>query len=554
MSISCRPTWRGRARSGSLPVESVDTLVIGGGVVGSCVAYWLAREGIEAMVVERDEPNLQASGANAGSLHVQMLSFDFGANARRRATGRPTRCRSAGFDRVVAGDRARHRPGPRDQGRGRIDGRRDGADVEFLKAKIAERSRGIEAELIGANELRQLEPAIGDVAIAAEWCRAKARSTRCAAPTPRSPAPSLGRPLPARQQRSRHRARRYGLARDHEPRRLALPAHRQCLGPLGGRDRPPGRARFAGARARPLQMIATEPMAPTLTRLVAHAARHLTPEADGLGRLPGGRRLDGRARRAAALSRQLRSSVEGNLWVAARVVPALAELHAVRIWAGMNVNIDRAPILGEAPRLPGFYNCVGSNGYTLAPVLARLTAEMLADGRPASPWRHSCSVASADRRKDSWKPRTSRRASSTKAIKTDPNRRRFGFGRKPALVNVDLQNAYTRPAEFVTAYETDPKQIDHVNALARLCRRHGCPVIWTYVSYLDSGEGLRRGTRSDTSVISLQNIRAGSRRSSGSTIAARSTAAPTSSSTSAPASAFFETNLASLLTFIASTR
>ena len=64
-------------------------------------------------------------------------------------------------------------------------------------------------------------------------------------------------------------------------------------------------------------------------------------------------------------------------------MPALADLHAIRIWAGMNVNIDRAPILGEVPGLPGFYNCVSSNGYTLAPVLSRLTAEMLA-GRSTS--------------------------------------------------------------------------------------------------------------------------------------------------------------------------
>jgi glycine/D-amino acid oxidase-like deaminating enzyme len=80
----------------------------------------------------------------------------------------------------------------------------------------------------------------------------------------------------------------------------------------------------------------------------------------------------------AKLSRALRSSVEGNLWIAARAVPALTQLHAIRIWAGMNVNIDRAPILGEVPGKPGFFNCVSSNGYTLAPVLSRLTAEMIA--------------------------------------------------------------------------------------------------------------------------------------------------------------------------------
>jgi hypothetical protein len=72
------------------------------------------------------------------------------------------------------------------------------------------------------------------------------------------------------------------------------------------------------------------------------------------------------------------------------------------------------------------------------------------------------------------------------ALKASPPQDRFGFGRKPAPVNIDLQNAYTRPAEFVTAYETDPGQIGHVNALARLFRAHRCPVIRTYVSYLDS--------------------------------------------------------------------
>ena len=32
------------------------------------------------------------------------------------------------------------------------------------------------------------------------------------------------------------------------------------------------------------------------------------------------------------LSRALRPSVEGNLWIASRAVPALADLHAIRIW------------------------------------------------------------------------------------------------------------------------------------------------------------------------------------------------------------------------------
>jgi maleamate amidohydrolase len=133
-------------------------------------------------------------------------------------------------------------------------------------------------------------------------------------------------------------------------------------------------------------------------------------------------------------------------------------------------------------------------------------------------------------------------------VQATPNRRRFGFGRKPALVNVDLQNAYTRPSEFVTAYETDLHQIEYVNALARLFRVHGCPVIWTHVAYLESGEDCGVwGTRTDTP-DSLQNVKVGSRRaefderceidrSRDIVINKRM------------ASAFFETNLGSLLTF-----
>ena len=98
-------------------------------------------------------------------------------------------------------------------------------------------------------------------------------------------------------------------------------------------------------------------------------------------------------------------------------------------------------------------------------------------------------------------------------IKRNPTRPRFGFGRKPMLINIDLQCAYTRVGEFATAYETDPQQIAHVNALAALFRAKGLPVAWTYVAYLASGEDCGVwGTRTDTP-DSLQNIKVGSRRS-----------------------------------------
>ena len=133
-------------------------------------------------------------------------------------------------------------------------------------------------------------------------------------------------------------------------------------------------------------------------------------------------------------------------------------------------------------------------------------------------------------------------------IKANPTRKRFGFGRKPALINVDLQNAYTRVNEFKTAYETDPKQIDYVNALADLFRAKHCPVVWTHVAYMDSGEDCGIwGTRTDTP-DSLQNIKVGSRRSELDDRLRIDTKRDIVVN-KRMASAFFETNLGSLFTF-----
>lgn len=97
-------------------------------------------------------------------------------------------------------------------------------------------------------------------------------------------------------------------------------------------------------------------------------------------------------------------------------------------------------------------------------------------------------------------------------IKANPNRARFGFGRKAVLVNIDLQKAYTKTDEFKTAYETDPRQMEYVNLLARGFRQMNWPVVWTQVAYMESGEDAGVwGTRTNTP-DSLQNIKFGSRR------------------------------------------
>ncbi|WP_421996604.1 FAD-dependent oxidoreductase [Reyranella sp.] len=369
-----------------LPAETVDVLVIGGGVAGSCLAYWLAAEGIDVMVVERDEVNLQASGANAGSLHVQLLAFDFSLDGP--ADNRAADTLALGPASVALWQSIQEETGEDLEMKvcGGLMLAENERDIEFLKGKIAlEKSRGVAAELIGGNELRALEPCIGEVAIAAEWCPGEGKINPLKG-TNAVVARARARGARFRRGSSVQAIERDGAAWTVATSRGPIRAGRivNAAGPWAAEV-----ARLVGVeipvRGAPLQMVVTEPTAPTLSRLVAYAHRHLTLKQMGSGAFMIGGGWTAGLDEQQRLSRALRPSVEGNLWIASRAVPALAQLHAVRIWAGMNVNIDRAPILGEVPGVPGFYNCVSSNGYTLAPVLSRLTAEMLAGRSPSLP-------------------------------------------------------------------------------------------------------------------------------------------------------------------------
>lgn len=99
------------------------------------------------------------------------------------------------------------------------------------------------------------------------------------------------------------------------------------------------------------------------------------------------------------------------------------------------------------------------------------------------------------------------------AVQANPARARFGFGERMAIMNIDFQQAYTRPDLFPkSAYVTDPRQIEHVNTISRLARAKGLPVIWSHVAYKrDGGDAGVWGTRTNTP-DSLQNIKYDSER------------------------------------------
>lgn len=133
-------------------------------------------------------------------------------------------------------------------------------------------------------------------------------------------------------------------------------------------------------------------------------------------------------------------------------------------------------------------------------------------------------------------------------IRNNPSRKRFGFGERIAIVNVDPQKSYTRPDLYKTAYITDPQQMEHINNISKAARAKGLPVVWTHVAYMENAADCGVwGTRTDTP-DSLQNIKFGSERTEfDDRLEIDRSVDPVY--TKRMPSAFFETPLNSFLTF-----
>jgi D-hydroxyproline dehydrogenase subunit alpha len=371
---------------------AADCLVVGGGIMGCALAYWLAGEGRGVILIERGELNGEASGSNAGSLHVQMLSHFARLQEphERLDAERPLRLHVA----AVAEWQALQMALDEDIELS-VEGGLMVAETETeqrqLEAKIEREARhGVAGELLEGSTARACAPYLGSTVRAVARCALEGRLN-----------PGLATPAIARAASSR------GADLRRATPLLAL--ERKGAAFIARTDKGEIRAgaviNAAGPWAdevaamlgvalpvtrRPLQMSVSEATVPFLPHLVQHVGRRLTMKQATSGNVligggwPGSLDDAGRARLA-------RRSIEGNLAVACRVVPQVASLHLLRVWTALITRVpDGNPVLGETPGMPGFFQAVAiPNGYTLGPLCARLVAEAVCGRQTSfdlSPW------------------------------------------------------------------------------------------------------------------------------------------------------------------------
>ena len=358
-----------------------DVAVIGGGIVGLCVSWFLAEEGTSVVCI--DDGRQSGSIANAGSLHVQMQS----RTLRMYPDLIPEYERSMAIYPMAAdywfeidkrlGQDIELRAG------GGLMIAETREHYDFLGAKCRrENEIGLETEMIGRDELLTLAPYLSPVVEGAVFCPKEGKIN-----------PLLANSAIRRKALENGVELRNGIFVTAVARRgvgytvatgageiragrvvLAAGAGSAVISAKLGVDMP--------LVAEPLHMNVTEPAKPFIKHLVQHASRPITMKQLMTGQvvIGGGwpARLVGGVGEVAHPTVDL-ASVIGNLGLAQHMVPCIGELRVIRTWAGVNPVADMRSILGSADGLPGLYFAIpGDAGYTLGPFCARMLVEHMA--------------------------------------------------------------------------------------------------------------------------------------------------------------------------------
>ncbi len=388
--------------SGPLP-DGTDVLVVGGGLAGTALAYYLARHGVEVVLVERGELNREASGTNAGSFHFQIALHQLTAwetdNVRDRLQ---TEVRLHVDAAEIWKELETELDGPLDfhtTGGLMVAETPDELQLLLDKHEI-EAEAGLETHVLTGRELRDFAPYLADDLTGASYCPSEGHAN-----------PILAAPLFALRAAGagaviRTHAEVTGIEIDPAggPSRFVVTtaagsvhAHRivNAAGAWAGEV-----AELVGLeppiRAEGLHLNVTEPREQVLGPMIQHIGRRLTLKQSANGTFIIGGGWPARPELSPQRYSTTWESTAGNIAVAVRVMPMLADVRIVRTWSGvMAFTNDLAPMVGESARVPGYHSLMVTTGFTLGPAMARLLADAMATGRGPIPPEYSPDRAAA---------------------------------------------------------------------------------------------------------------------------------------------------------------
>jgi sarcosine oxidase subunit beta len=361
-----------------MPEQSSEIVIVGGGVIGSALAYHLALDGRAPLVIDRAAPATApaASWASAGGVRRQ------GRDPAEAALASAAIARWPSLAQELAAD-LYYRQG------GQLLVAETEAEAERLAGFVAEQqAMGFgDVRLVAGAELREIAPALAPQVLAGSF------------------SPADGQADPARTTRAfaaaaqRHGARYWegvecqALLADGD----RVVGVRTTRGDVAAGQVVLAAGAWSDLLAAPIGLeLPVRPAAYQMLLSTSAPAGLLAPVVSALGQalslkqlvdgaflLGGGWPGDVAPDRRGYAMRE--ASVAGGWAAACAIVPAVGEQRLADSWCGLEAEcLDGVPLLGPAPGWRGLTLSLGfcGHGFAIAPAVGRALAEQLA-GRPA---------------------------------------------------------------------------------------------------------------------------------------------------------------------------
>lgn len=354
-----------------------EVLIVGGGLMGSCTALYLAKRGVDCIVLDKDHPGRHASGVNAGGLRrlnrhpaeipLSVEAASIWANIRDLVDS-DCDVKISGQARVAESD----------------------ADMQLLekRAALVKELGYAHEQLISRKRLHELIPALSTHCVGALWCEGDGYARPYHATIAfRRKAESLG--VEYRTDSALASLEREG---EHW---IAATQHGEICAPVV--------VNAAGAWGHKVAKIIgddipLEPGAPTLmvTERLPHFIDVVVGSASrklSFKQMQNGTVIIGGAHMAKLDMSKERTEIDYyNMAESARTAlalfPQIANARIIRFWAGIEgFTPDGIPVIGTSPHAPNFYHAFGfsAHGFQLAPVVGRILSELILDGKTSLP-------------------------------------------------------------------------------------------------------------------------------------------------------------------------
>ncbi len=355
--------------------QRTDVIVIGGGVMGSSIAYHLARRGVAVTLLERGDIPCAASAASAGGVRQQ------GRDLRELPLAVASIARWENLEEELGADVHYRREG-------HVTVTEDPTTIaSFLPWMDEQRALGLDIDLVEGEDLRELIPGIAPQVVAGAY----------------SPADGHANPILTTQAFASAAERFGAVIRDHTT--VTAIAHQGGRvsgvetedGPIAcdlvvlaagawsmGLAEPLGVTLPVAARAP--QMIATSPLPPLLRQVIGARGRMLS-----LKQVPSGNYVIGGGWPGTVhLDRRIAipwfGSVKGSLADSSAIFPDLLRAGVERVWVGIEAQtVDEVPILGALPGISNLVVATGfsGHGFALSPTIGQVISELVIDGTPS---------------------------------------------------------------------------------------------------------------------------------------------------------------------------